>query len=969
MTPISASDPNARSEGLPDNTGPIRADRPAPSSTSAGASQTIFDPLRQRPDRPNGEAKAAGAAPVARSTRFDTSVLRRPVTSIAPAIRVDTTTCQRPPIFHVAIIGAGPRGLGVLERIQAMLSEEHLLHIGIDARINVHVIEPGEPGQGVHSPEQGEHLLLNTGAGAITMWDTPDHAHAAGPSLKDWANAQGYRFVDGQFVRDPCAGREIHDDDYLPRAILGRYLEDVYRTLEKHLDEDPRLRLIHHKLRAVDVKQREDDRLKVVLEAGFPLIVDYAVLTAGAPTPSPTTEESELLAQVARCQSRNALLKFVPHPYPLDALHDIPRDAVVAVRGMGLTGLDVIAELTAGRGGRFVPSEGGALRYVPSGNEPRITLFSRSGFALNTRAVNQKDPHEPFEPQFLTRAVIDELRSAAKTRTGSMQLDFEADLLPLIEKEMTYAYHLGTELEPVDDPASYRPTAHETNVARSLLAPSEEATYPDHASYARAVSERLRENLSSAKVGNVDEPTNAAAHVLHEIRDILRYAVDFGGLTPDSHRHFLELAARMNRASGAVPDRRNEELLALIEAGVVSLGPGPGSDVGLDEEAARFMLRSSTLGVPHEIQADVLIHAQLDGFPAQPQADSLYANLLESGLIRPYRNGDFAPGGIDINHDHHVIDRSGKPNVRLDAAGTATEGPNLLTSILPGPGSSIRPLVDSTQIAANIARRLRLYRRPLKELIEALPEGDRPQAVWHPAKSEDGAVRIHMPTQPSPRSLWSGPATRLLFAPGGPAPDELNGIAMQSAAPPADAQAWLTDSAEDIAVDIPYPLDFASNRRRVSGVVIIEDEPEPRLWLAVPTNHYEARVTLPQGGADPDEPLPVTGRRETFEELGLLVRLRWVVGDFGQEYDPTRPELRAGPSNNVRYYMGRRIGGTVRDMGWETQTAILTTFDDALSLLERPRDRAIVRAARQQWHDFKRRSDSETSLSRRQPPG
>ena len=83
----------------------------------------------------------------------------------------------------------------------------------------------------------------------------------------------------------------------------------------------------------------------------------------------------------------------------------------------------------------------------------------------------------------------------------------------------------------------------------------------------------------------------------------------------------------------------------------------------------------------------------------------------------------------------------------------------------------------------------------------------------------------------------------------------------------------------------------------------------------------------------------------------MRARLRSVVGDFGLEYDPTPPELRAPTSNDTRFFEGDRIGGSVRDAGWETQALILATYEDALWLLERPRDRAIVRAAWRKWHE------------------
>ncbi|CAN7667533.1 FAD/NAD(P)-binding protein [Trinickia sp. LjRoot230] len=920
------------------------------SSSSGESGQAIFDAFPRKPRSANRIEIPFTVTAEAPSVEAGRSALFRSAASIAPPLRIEYAQPKRKPIYHVAIIGGGPRGLGVLERIQAMLSDEGLSELGLDVRVNVHMIEPQEPGAGLYRPDQEAHRVLRTPAGAVTLWGGPDEQGMIGPTLKEWANASGYRFVDGQFVRGARTGRAVRDDDYLPRALLGRYLNDGYRELEQRLDENPKLRLIHHKLEAIDVKRHRDDRIKIVLAGGFPLIVDHAVLAVGAAKPKLPPEENLLLERVQRVRQRNPLLEFISAPHPLDSLRSISHEATVALRGMGLTSRDVLAELTIGRGGRFDRGENGALHYIASGAEPRIVMFSRGGVPLDARAVLRNDSSEPFEPKFFTRAAIDALRAEKEIRTGSTQLDFEADALPLLEKEICYAFHCSKNGASAVDPSHYDPEVADLTEVRAQLFSPPSAEYADYATYGETVTQHLRDDLSRAKKGSAEQPIKAAAEVWREVRDVVRYCVDFGGLTPDSHRGFFELAARMNRASGAVPHRRNEELLALIEAGIVSFGPGPGSHATLDEDAARFVLRSTALNDPHSMQADVLIHAQIGAFPSLHENGSLFANMFESGLVRPYRNGDFLPGGVDIDFRRQVIDSAGKPVSNLHVSGMAAEGANFFTFVLPGSGSAIRPKVDATQIVSNVKRQLaRRFARPVDSSIDVPPSLISPHAAWHPASSRDERMPIYVPTDPSPVSLWTRPGATLTFVAGAPAPAELNGIPMEHADAPSDAQGWLADSAADLATDAPYPLHFAKDKTRRAGVVIIEDEAEPRIWLVVPTNQYWGRITLPQGGADEGELLPITGRREIYEELGLLVRLEEVVGDFGDEYDPTMPEFRAAPSNNVRYWRGKRYAGSVQDMGPETQAVVLATFEEALRLLERPRDRAIVRAAWRQW--------------------
>ena len=65
----------------------------------------------------------------------------------------------------VAIVGMGPRGLTVLERIL-----EHAHSLPEASRLDIEVFEPGDCGQGVHPAGQSDHLLINTVASQVTMF-------------------------------------------------------------------------------------------------------------------------------------------------------------------------------------------------------------------------------------------------------------------------------------------------------------------------------------------------------------------------------------------------------------------------------------------------------------------------------------------------------------------------------------------------------------------------------------------------------------------------------------------------------------------------------------------------------------------------------------------------------------------------------------------------------------------------------
>lgn len=71
----------------------------------------------------------------------------------------------------------------------------------------------------------------------------------------------------------------------------------------------------------------------------------------------------------------------------------------------------------------------------------------------------------------------------------------------------------------------------------------------------------------------MNSPLKASTDVLRDVREALRRAIEFSGLTPGSHRYFMEkFNPIINRVSFGPPLRRNQELLALMNAGIVSLG-------------------------------------------------------------------------------------------------------------------------------------------------------------------------------------------------------------------------------------------------------------------------------------------------------------------------------------------------------------------------------------------------------------
>jgi uncharacterized NAD(P)/FAD-binding protein YdhS len=621
--------------------------------------------------------------------------------------------------FHVALVGLGPRGLSMLERLSAVYAQ-----LRPAWHLQVHAIDPGEPGQGAHRDFQREHLLANTVCGQLTLF-TDASVRAGGPvvegpSLLEWALARGYRKVENRYVRADAGGRPVEENDYLPRYLMGEYLTHVFDRVAAALP--PGMRVTHHRRRAVDLRPVASGGFIVDIEGGYSLRADHVVLATGHTDNAQAPEDASLAQAVAACRRRNPHLQFIGSADPVPELRSISPDATVGIQGIGLTAYDVISELTIGRGGTFEPIGRARLRYRPSGREPRLIAFSRQGLPFSARAVNQKGVSGLHRPRFFTREWIDSLRAGAGENGHRAKLDFDKQLYPQLRKEMCYALRLSARRGETVEPQDFEPTAEELEAVKLALDPLGETAFEDDATFAKAIRSYLEQDLEHAFGGNVNDPVKAATDILRDLRDYIRYAVDYGGLTEASHRTFLgRIVPTMYRVSAGAPKERNMELLALCDAGVLRFGPGSNPSLRLDPILGRFLLASSALKVPTSLSFDVLVRARIDScvYPLR-QNDSLLARLVQRGVARPFMNGDFHPGGIDVDQAQNVIAANGRVWPELWALGIITEGPNFCTYVLPRVGVNSRFLQFSGGCAVAIVDRLQELDRSQAPAAKAL---------------------------------------------------------------------------------------------------------------------------------------------------------------------------------------------------------------------------------------------------------
>ncbi|MER7194055.1 FAD/NAD(P)-binding protein [Streptomyces flaveolus] len=540
----------------------------------------------------------------------------------------------------LVIVGAGPRGTGLLERIAANAPELYG-----DSGLDIHLVDPHPPGAGrIWREEQSPLLWMNSHAEDVTMFtdETVEMAGPVrpGPTLHEWAGLDGRTF----------AGRRVQ----------GAYLRWAYERAVAGLP--PGFVVYHHARRAVRVDGPREGRQRVWLQGRtLPLLADLVVLTLGHLDAEPDAEQRDLAAY-----ARTHGLVHLPPDFTADSdLSALRPGEPVLVRGFGLAFVDLMVLLTEGRGGRY---DGDT--YVPSGQEPVLYVGSRRGVPYHAKIGYDWTGDRPPLPRFFGPAEVDALLARPEG------FDFRRDVWPLVEKELGFAHYHRLF------------TAHPERV--TLAWPAFEARYAaaDRAGRAGLVAAAVPDPADRLDLTALDRPLDGVRYgTPDELQEGLRRYVEDDLRRRHDPDHSPDLAVflallsvygqlvRLGDVGGwwhgffsylasGPPAPRLRQLLALSRAGVVRfLG------AGMTVTAGDGVFRASGASVPGSVvEARALVEARLPHPTVERARDPLLRALHTDGAAA-------TPDGLLAvdRADGRVLERTGRPHPRRFALGPHTD--------------------------------------------------------------------------------------------------------------------------------------------------------------------------------------------------------------------------------------------------------------------------------------------------------
>ncbi|GAB4079543.1 FAD/NAD(P)-binding protein [Modestobacter muralis] len=620
----------------------------------------------------------------------------------------------------LAVIGAGPTAIGLLERLVASAPE-----LTGSERLQVHLVDPHPPGGGrVWRAAQPSLLWANSLTADVTVLPDPsvtvEGRVGEGTTLWQWVETVGRRLPAGDPVGDEA--RRLAPTSFPSRPLVNAYLGWVLAQVVESARPWADVHL--HTGTAVDVRVTEDG-VTVVLGDGRELAADLAVLAQGHLDAHATDDEQ---ATARRAAAAGAT--YLPTAYTADLdLSVLAPGEPVLVRGAGLAFTDLMVLLTSGRGGRFT-RDGDRLRYLPSGQEPVLHVGSRRGVPYRAK-LGYVWPGPPVPLRFFTPEALDAAFGTDR------RLDLRADLAPVIARELGWAHYNElfrahperTALPWAEFAERYAATDDPVEVA--ALA---EAAVPDPAD--RFDLARRDRPLAGARYAGAEELQEA-------VRDLVRadlarsadpaYSTDAAVFTALLYCHGTiagliaggRLTARseaedvggwwMNLfsylASGP-PAPRLAELLALSEAGVLQF---LGADTRVELDSGTGVFRATSASVDGAVEARALVEARVPAPAVAATPDALVTSLLTRGVaaekVLTDADGAHSTGRLHVDADQRVVSATGRPQDRLYALGFWTSGAQVPAFARPG--------TDAPFFRQNDALARRLWRAVVPAAVPA----------------------------------------------------------------------------------------------------------------------------------------------------------------------------------------------------------------------------------------------------------
>lgn len=481
--------------------------------------------------------------------------------------------------LRLAVVGFGPRALGALEALATRSIEQ-------DNTVQIDIYDPFRwPGSGPnYDPDQSDMCILNIPV-RVVDYEPPDFMSSRIKPFLEWS-----------------AGR-YQPDDFPPRSDIGTYLHERFQAL-KHAAGDT-LAITHSTVKITGLEQQSNGWW-VTSEGKRHGPYDEVLLALGQPETSPDPQLGRWIKHAAENE-----LELLP-AYPANTLIAAAKNwnnRTVAIRGLGLSTLDVIRMLTTGLGGKFISG-----RYEPSGREPRKLI----PFALNGQPPAAKPATNALDKRFDPTDEETDLFASALSATVSSQPDAALRLICNAMIKPTVRI-----LSEFDSPETEEDVRIWLEIERSEPGAQE----------VRDAVDILKSDIEMAHGRTPPSVGYVAGQVWRKLQDELRSCFNQSQHEVDTANAIIGLDEGLKRFSYGPPVFAAEELLTLINDGVVSLCTVDDPAIILGGNGWQLIEGDDLM------TASAMVDAVLPSPSLDSTADPLLLDCIAAGLMKPLAEG------------------------------------------------------------------------------------------------------------------------------------------------------------------------------------------------------------------------------------------------------------------------------------------------------------------------------------------
>ncbi|MBU2927167.1 FAD/NAD(P)-binding protein [Winogradskyella psychrotolerans] len=541
---------------------------------------------------------------------------------------------------ELAIIGMGPRGLYALECLLIALSKD-------DKEIGITLFDiTKSPGTStVWSLLQPESNWINITERALSGIEGRPQITYGGctieafPSYHEWCNFS-------QTITEA--------DTFPPRRKVGDYLYQRYKSIEEALQVLTSFKFYQSTITALNLK---NDSIEIISKDNQ-WTCDDVLLTIG----HQPTESSEQLKTWQSHGASNTSISLFNTAYPIDQLKEIKNQQAIniGIRGFGLAMIDVMRYLTITDFGNFKvinPETFETIYYKVKEQHLKLVPFSLDGLPLVPKPLNARIDHwyQPTSEEL--EWFKSEIENGAQHTTKTDSIDFLTHAIARIASRVFKDLKTKAVSNVLNKDELHKVILNwleDENYTHDLIQDQTISTY------------KLIKDYIEMALGTIPVSLDfCIGQVWRHCQPTLYKAFSHAKVDDAIIEQVIALDERSKRYSYGPPIESMQQVLALVDADVLTLDFVNDPDIGLTDEGWNF-----TNANKESITCSTMINSVLDAPKLLEVTSPLIKNLLQNDLIQPIHS----KLGIETTADGYVITPDDKIDVPIAVLGRLAKG-------------------------------------------------------------------------------------------------------------------------------------------------------------------------------------------------------------------------------------------------------------------------------------------------------